>query len=226
MITSAVFEDRCFERVPVTANRGFLRHLALTQTSRNGDGNQQRNQKRDGRRGEQSVTRVLHTAETLRLQTDRAVNLLAKPKRREHDRNRDPLHAPGRSFSGSDPGPEREPTSPALDHRDDCLHEEDENVQSSADGEQQRSPVGWQFMRGPGKWLPDGAGAALFTTAAQCSMKLEAAARTNSQGSTSLYFRLPIADCRFTGPTLLTVSIGNRESAIGNGSPRFSSRHV
>src|ERR1700682_590706 len=31
-----------------------------------------------------------------------------------------------------------------------------------------------------------------------------------------IYFRLPIADCRFAAPRYLAVSIGNRKSKIGN----------
>src|SRR5690348_10651394 len=182
------------------------------------DADQQGNQKCDCRRSKQSVACVFQTAESLRLQTNRAVDFTAQPKRDEQHRNRHELDAPGRSLSGGDPRPEPEPAGSALDHRDDCLREEDENDQSSANGENQGSTIGWQLVSGPGKWLADGACATLFTTAAQRSMKLEAAARTNSQGSTSLYFRLPIGDCRFTGPTAVTLSIGNWQSEIGNDS--------
>ena len=91
----------------------------------------------DHRRSEQSSARIFESAEPFGLKPDGAIQLSSEPERDEQTGNRNPLQAPGGSFTCGHPGPESETSQKHVWNKgDDGLDQENQDHERTADGQE------------------------------------------------------------------------------------------
>ena len=124
LVFESVFDEGAVNDVPLRADGGFFRHLAVFQTRRHRHSDQQSDQQHDSCGSEQAFARIFDSAESLRLEQDGPIKLSSEPEGGNQNGNGDPLQAPRSGFACGYPVPESERIRSALEEGDESLDHE------------------------------------------------------------------------------------------------------